>query len=110
MGQRQHRHAWNVQSVGTAGSNADTTNTIHESIEGGIRQVLVYSAVQLYFNFSSSNSGTDGDVNTSNDLIVEKNTLTALNVPTGIAQPGRAIYFNYLSTSTTTGAVRIVEC
>ena len=63
----------------------------------------VYSAVEIYFNFSA----TTTDVNASNDLLIPKDTLIFLTVPRGL---GNTVYFNYNSTSTTTGAVRIVEC
>ena len=86
---------WTVASAGTAGSSASTGNTTGT--------IGVYSAVEIYFNFASS--GTD--VNASNDLLLPKNTLTFITVPRGL---GSTIYFNYNSTSTTTGAVRIVEC
>ncbi len=99
---------FNVQSAGTAGSSADVTNTTHHELDGRhIRQIMVYSATQLYFNFTIA----DTDVSAANDLIIEKNTLTVLNVPQGLLKEGGdAIRFNYNSTSTTTGAVRIVEC
>ena len=99
---------FSVQSAGTAGSSADVTNTTHHTLDGRhIRQIMVYSATQLYFNFTIA----DTDVSAANDLIIEQNTLTVLNVPHGLLKEGGdEIRFNYNSTSTTTGAVRIVEC
>lgn len=94
---------WTVASAGTAGSSASTGNTTHKSLKEATGTIGVYSAVEIYFNFASS--GTD--VNASNDLLLPKNTLTFITVPRGL---GSTIYFNYNSTSTTTGAVRIVEC
>jgi hypothetical protein len=38
--------------------------------------------------------------------LIPKNTLTFLTVPRGL---GNTVYFNYNSTSTTTGAVKTVE-
>ena len=40
------------------------------------------------------------------DLIIPKNTTTYLTIPRGL---GNTVYWNYNSTSTTTGAVRTVE-
>ena len=100
---------FNVQSAGTAGSSADVANTTHHKLDNrGIRQIMVYSATQLYFNFTIA----DTDVSAANDLIIEQNTLTVLNVPHGLFKEDGAneIRFNYNSTSTNTGAVRIVEC
>ena len=94
---------WTVASAGTAGSSASTGNTTHKSLKEATGTIGVYSAVEIYFNFASS--GTD--VNASKDLLLPKNTLTIITVPRGL---GSTIYFNYNSTSTTTGAVRIVEC
>ena len=93
---------WTVSSAGTAGSSSAVTNTTHKSLTGRTGTIGVYSAVEIYFNFST----TTTDVNASNDLLIPKNTLTFLTVPKGL---GNTVYFNYNSTSTTTGAVRIVE-
>ena len=94
---------WSVSSSGTAGSSADVNNTIHKSIHSSTGNIGVYSAVEIYFNFTTSET----NVNASNDLLIPKNTLTFITVPRAL---GNTIYFNYNSTSTTTGAVRIVEC
>ena len=93
---------WTVASAGTAGSSASTGNTTHKALKGATGILGVYSAVEIYFNFSS----TTTDVNASNDMIIPKNTLMFLTIPRGL---GTTIYFNYNSTSTTTGAVRLVE-
>ncbi len=93
---------WTVASAGTAGSSADVANTTHKLLSSSTGTVGIYSAVEIYFNFTTSES----NVNASNDMILPKNTLTFLTVPRGF---GNTIYFNYNSTSTTTGAVRIVE-
>lgn len=94
---------WTVASAGTAGSSADVANTSHQLLKASTGSVGIYSAVEIYFNFASSET----NVNASNDLLIPKNTLTFITVPRGL---GNTIYFNYNSTSTTTGAVRIVEC
>ena len=94
---------WSVKSVGTAGSSADVANTTHVSLGATAGCIGIYAAVEIFFNFASSET----DVNASNDLLIPKNTLTFITVPRGL---GNTIYFNYNSTSTTTGAVRIVEC
>ena len=94
---------WTVASAGTAGSSADVANTTHKSLKASTGTIGVYSAVEIYFNFTTSET----NVNASNDLLLPKNTLTFITVPRGL---GNTIYFNYNSTSTTTGAVRIVEC
>lgn len=94
---------WSVTSAGTAGSSADVANTTHQVLKASSGTIGVYSAVEIYFNFTTSET----NVNASNDLLLPKNTLTFITVPRGL---GKTIYFNYNSTSTTTGAVRIVEC
>tara|TARA_R100001594_G_scaffold16721_3_gene34395 strand:- start:4998 stop:5342 length:345 start_codon:yes stop_codon:yes gene_type:complete len=94
---------WSVKSVGTAGSSASTGNTTHVSLGATAGCLGIYSAVEIYFNFSA----TTTDVNASNDLKLAKDTLTFITVPRGL---GNTIYFNYNSTTSTTGAVRIVEC
>ena len=93
---------WTVNSAGTAGSSANVNNSTHLALAATTAPLGVYSAVEIYFNFTASAT----DVNASNDLLIPKNTLTFLTVPRGL---GNAVYFNYNSTSTTTGAVRTTE-
>tara|TARA_R100000995_G_C3435746_1_gene100743 strand:+ start:446 stop:790 length:345 start_codon:yes stop_codon:yes gene_type:complete len=93
---------WTVNSAGTAGSSADVTNTTHLALATMTSTLGVYSAVEIYFNFTI----TTTDVTAANDLVIPKNTLTFLTVPRGL---GNTVYFNYNSTSTTTGAVKTVE-
>ena len=93
---------WSVNSAGTAGSSADVANTIHLALATMTSTLGVYSAVEIYFNFAASAT----DVTAANDLLIPKNTLTFLTVPRGL---GNTVYFNYNSTSTTTGAVKTVE-
>ena len=93
---------WTVSSAGTAGSSADVTNTTRKSLLSSTGNIGVYSAVELYFNFSA----TTPDVNASNDLLIPANTNFFITVPRGL---GNTVYFNYNSTSTSTGAVRIGE-
>ena len=93
---------WTVNSAGTAGSSASTGNTTHLALATMTSTLGVYSAVEIYFNFST----TTTDVSAANDLVIPKNTLTFLTCPRGL---GNTLYFNYNSTSTTTGAVKTVE-
>ena len=93
---------WTVNSAGTAGSSADVANTTHLALATMTSTLGVYSAVEIYFNFAI----TTTDVTAANDLVIPKNTLTFLTVPRGL---GNTVYFNYNSTSTTTGAVKTVE-
>ena len=93
---------WTVNSAGTAGSSASTGNTTHLALATMTSTIGIHSAVEIYFNFTT----TATDVNASNDMIIPKNTLTFLTVPRGL---GTTVYLNYNSTSTTTGAVRVVE-
>ena len=93
---------WTVASAGTAGSSADVANTTHKSLQSSTAMLGVYSAVEIYFNFTTSET----NVNASNDLLIPANTNFFITVPRGL---GNTIYFNYNSTSTTTGAVRLVE-
>ena len=93
---------WTVNSVGTAGSSANVNNSTHLALATMTSTIGIHSAVEIYFNFTT----TATDVNASNDMIIPKNTLTFLTVPRGL---GNTVYLNYNSTSTTTGAVRVVE-
>jgi len=93
---------WTVSTAGTAGSSANVANTTHKLLSSSTATVGVYSAVEIYFNFST----TTTDVTAANDLVIPKNTLTFITVPKGF---GNTVYFNYNSTSTTTGAVKVVE-
>ena len=92
--------AWSVATVATHGGTANT-NTIHYSVGGATAQIGVYSAVELYFNFSA----TTTDVTTANDLIAPASTIIFITVPRGL---GTTIYFNHLGKGSA-GAVRIVE-
>ena len=94
--------SWTVATVGTAGSSADVNNTTHKLLSSSSNTIGVHSAVEIYFNFTASET----NVNASNDLLLPKNTLTFITIPKAL---GNTIYFNYNSTSTSTGAVRIVE-
>ena len=93
---------WTVNSPGTAGSSADVANSIHLALATMTSTLGVYSAVEIYFNFSI----TTTDVTAANDMVIPKNTLTFVTVPRGL---GNTVYFNYNSTSTTTAAVKTVE-
>ena len=93
---------WTVATAGTAGSSASVANTTHKLLTPSTSTLGVYSAVEIYFNFST----TTTDVNASNDLLIPANTQFFITVPRGF---GNTVYFNFNSTSTTTGAVRMVE-
>ena len=93
---------WSANSAGTAGSSANVNNSTHLALATMTSTIGIHSAVEIYFNFTT----TATDVNASNDMIIPKNTLTFLTVPRGL---GNTVYLNYNSTSTTTGAVRVVE-
>ena len=94
--------AWTVSSAVTTGSSADVANTSHKLLSSSTATLGVYSAVEIYYNFTTSESNVDA----SNDLIIPANTQFFITVPRGL---GDTIYFNHNSTSTTTGAVRMVE-
>ena len=91
---------WTVASVATHGGTSNT-NTIHYSVDENTSQIGVYSAVELYFNFST----TTTDVTTANDMIIPSSTLVFLTVPRGL---GATVKFNHLGKGSA-GAVRIVE-
>ena len=93
---------WSVNSPGTAGSSADVTNSIHLALATMTSTLGIYSAVEIYFNFATSET----NVTAANDMVIPKNTMIYLTVPRGL---GNTVYFNYNSTSTTTGAVKTVE-
>jgi hypothetical protein len=90
-----------------AGSNADVTNTKHLDISSGTHQLLIWADGDIYFNFATS----DLDVDTDTSLKLSGEALTSLSVPYGLMSKagGETIRFNFLSTSTTTHTVRIVE-
>ena len=84
------------------------TDTLHTDVSGA-GQLGLYASTDIYFSFSNTNSGTtDGvDITTvGNHLILAANTLTFITVPRGL---GSTIYFNILSTTTTTGTCRLIE-
>ena len=91
---------WTVASVATH-SGTSNTDTIHYSVDENTSQIGVYSAVELYFNFST----TTTDVTTANDMIIPSSTLVFLTVPRGL---GATVKFNHLGKGSA-GAVRIVE-
>ena len=91
---------WSVASVATHGGTSNT-NTIHYSVDENTSQVGIYSAVELYFNFSASQT----DITTANDMILPAGTLVFLTCPRGI---GDTLYFNHLGKGSA-GAVRIDE-
>lgn len=94
--------AWTVSTAVTTGSSADVANTKHKLLHPSTATIGVYSAVEIYYNFTTSES----NVNASNDLLIPANTQFFITVPRGL---GNTVYFNHNSTSTTTGAVRMVE-
>ena len=94
--------SWTVATAGTAGSSADVANTSHKLLLGSTSTLGVYSAVEIYYNFTTSET----NVNASNDLLIPANTQFFITVPRGL---GNTVYFNFNSTSTNTGAVRMVE-
>jgi hypothetical protein len=93
---------WTVATALTAGSSADVANTKHKLLHSSTGTMGIYSAVEIYYNFTASETNIDP----SNDLLIPANTNFFLTVPRGL---GMTIYFNYNSTSTNTGSVRIVE-
>ena len=93
---------WTVNTAGTAAAVSGPTNTIHLGLATMTSTLGVYSAVEIYFNFSASETDCDA----AKDLVIPKNTLMFLTVPRGL---GNTVYFSYLSTSSTTGAVKTVE-
>ena len=93
---------WTVATAGTAGSSSAVTNTTHKLLTPSTATLGIYSAVEIYFSFSA----TTTDVNASNDLLIPANTNFFITIPRGL---GNTVYFNYNSTTTTTGAVRLVE-
>ena len=94
--------SWTVSTAGTAGSSADVANTSHKLLLGSTSTLGVYSAVEIYYNFTASETNVDD----GNDLLIPANTQFFITVPRGF---GDTVYFNFNSTSTTTGAVRMVE-
>ena len=93
---------WSANTAGTAAAVSTPTNTVHLGLANMTSTLGVYSAVEIYFNFSA----TETDIVTAKDLVIPKNTLMFLTVPRGL---GNTVYFSYLSTSSTTGAVKTVE-
>ena len=96
---------WTASTSGTAGSVAADSNTIHFTILGTTAQLGIYSDVDIRFKFTTG-ATDDIDVSEDDELILPASTLTFIVVPRGL---GRSVYFHYISNSTTTGSVRIVE-
>ena len=89
---------WSVLGAETAGSSANVNNSIHVTLGAATATI----GVSIHFNFTA----TATDVHALNDMIIPKDTMMFLTVPRGL---GNTVVFNYNSTTTTTGAVRIVE-
>ena len=99
---------WTITTAATIPAVTTKTDTVHADVSGA-SQLGLYASVEMYFSFSNTNVGTtDGvDITTiGNHLILPANVLTFITVPRGL---GSTIYFNILSTTTTTGTCRIVE-
>ena len=99
---------WTVNTAITINAVTTKTDTVHTDVSGA-SQLGLYASTDIYFSFSNTNSGTtDGvDITTvGNHLILQANTLTFITVPRGL---GSTIYFNILSTTTTTGTCRLIE-
>ena len=93
---------WTVNSAATADAVGTLTDTEHLLLATMTSTLGVYAAVDIYFNFAT----TAVDIVVAKDLVIPKNTLTFLTVPRGL---GNTVYFSYISTSSTTGAVKTVE-
>ena len=93
---------WTVNTAATAAAVGTVTDTEHLLLGSSTATIGVYSATEIYFNFAA----TAVDIVVLKDLVIPKNTLTFITVPRGL---GNTIYFSYLSTSSTTGAVKTVE-
>ena len=96
---------WTVATKGTAASVAADVNTTHFTIADTTAQLGIYADVDIRFRFATG-STQDIDVSDDNDMILPALALTFLVVPRGLPT---AVYFHYISNSTTTGSVRIVE-
>ena len=99
---------WTVNTALAIAAVTTKTDTLHTDVSGA-GQLGLYASTDMYFSFSNTNSGTtDGvDITTvGNHLILSANTLTFITVPRGL---GSTIYFNILSTTTTTGTCRLIE-
>ena len=99
---------WTVNTALAIASVTTKTDTLHTDVSGA-GQLGLYASTDMYFSFSNTNSGTtDGvDITTvGNHLMLAANTLTFITVPRGL---GSTIYFNILSTTTTTGTCRLIE-
>ena len=96
---------WTATTSGTAGSVAADANTIHFTILSSTAQLGIYSDVDIRFKFTTG-ATDDIDVSEDDELILPAQSLTFIVVPRGL---GESVYFHYISNSTTTGSVRIVE-
>ena len=96
---------WTATTSGTAGSVGADSNTIHTTILHSTAQLGIYADVDIRFKFTTG-ATDDIDVSEDDELILPAQTLTFITVPRGL---GNSIYFHYISNSTTTGSVRIVE-
>ena len=93
---------WTVNAKSSAHDGTADTDTQYVDVSGA-GQLGIYPAGDLYFRFSS---GAGQDCVAANDLLIPATTLTFITVPRGL---GSTIYFNILSTTTTTGTCRLIE-
>ena len=99
---------WTINTALAIAAVTTKRDTLDSDVSGA-GQLGLYASTDMYFSFSNTNSGTtDGvDITTvGNHLILSANTLTFITVPRGL---GSTIYFNILSTTTTTGTCRLRE-
>ena len=72
---------WTVSSAGTAGSSANVANTSHKLLASNTATLGVYSAVEIYYNFTTSET----NVNASNDLLIQQTHNSLLQYPEDLA-------------------------
>ena len=96
---------WTVSTSGTAGSVAADANTTHFTVLPSTAQLGIYSDVDIRFKFTTG-ATDDIDVSEDDDMVLPAQTLTFLVIPRAL---GNAVYFHYVSNTSTTGSVRIVQ-
>ena len=89
-------------AIAAAASGGSTKNF---DIANNTNMLLLYVAEDIYFSFTTSDTNIDEDI----DPILPAGALTSIAVPRGIGARTDTIRFNFLSTSTATPTVRIVE-
>ena len=91
---------WDNQTRQTV--NAAGGTTIHISLNNATHIVMMQPTVDTQFSFTTA----EADITANDDLHVPAGAITSIVVPRGL---GNTIVLNFLSLTSTTGTMKVVE-